>query len=42
MSFFDRHDQHNTGGYNFQNNIDNSVHNTSINLSNSSSQQPDD
>ena len=42
MSFFDRHDQHNSGGYNIQNNIDNSVHNTNINPVSNSAQQSDD
>ena len=36
MSCFDRHDQHNSGGYNIQNNIDNSVYNTNINPASSS------
>lgn len=42
MSLFNKNDQHNSGGYNIQNNIDNSYHQTNLNYTNGPSTNSDD
>ncbi|OYS00140.1 hypothetical protein CBF68_06590 [Lactobacillus taiwanensis] len=42
MSLFNKNDQHNSGGYNIQNNIDNSYHQTNLNYPSGPSTNSDD